>query len=474
MVGVSAVDSTPSDTRNAEELLKKAARYVQEDKPLAIGSDVELAGRVGVDLQNAFNGRVVYCEGDFLFYNGKRWEAIQAAVLRRFVQKYDGVKYGARNSVVRLGTGKINSVLTELSSMLAAPDWFKSVRVGVNCQNGFVVFDEDGTPTLEPHSADHRQRHVLGAEYGATKRTYAGSLFEKLLSGCFFDDPEAEQKIKVLSEVAGATVLGYGPKLIDPKAVVLLGPTAENGKSRILGVLRGLLPETAVSTIPPTTFADERYLVRLVGKQLNTSDELGSAGAIGADIFKRCITGDPVSARDVYASAIEFCPTAQHVFACNRLPAFQGGMDRGVLRRLVVVLFNRTIPYGERIDGISEMILRDELDLVLGFAIKGAARLLKRRSFSDVPSSRVALSEWSQSSDVVLAWLSERTVRGEALMMKTAEAYFDFKWWASAGGYRLPAINTFSTRLRETGLEYKHSGGFKGFVGLRVKRMLED
>jgi hypothetical protein len=86
MVGVSAVDSTPSDTRNAEELLKKAARYVQEDKPLAIGSDVELAGRVGVDLQNAFNGRVVYCEGDFLFYNGKRWEAIQAAVLRRFVQ----------------------------------------------------------------------------------------------------------------------------------------------------------------------------------------------------------------------------------------------------------------------------------------------------------------------------------------------------------------------------------------------------
>jgi len=141
---------------------------------------------------------------------------------------------------------------------------------------------------------------------------------------------------------------------------------------------------------------------------------------------------------------------------------------------LVVVLFNRTIPYGERIDGISEMILRDELDLVLGFAIKGAARLLKRRSFSDVPSSRVALSEWSQSSDVVLAWLSERTVRGEALMMKTAEAYFDFKWWASAGGYRLPAINTFSTRLRETGLEYKHSGGFKGFVGLRVKRMLED
>jgi P4 family phage/plasmid primase-like protien len=271
-------------------------------------------------------------------------------------------------------------------------------------------------------------------------------------------------------EVAGSAALGYATRLIEPKAVVLLGRTAENGKSQVLRLLRGLLPGTAVASVPPSKFVDERYVVKLVGKLLNTSDELGTASAISSDTFKHLVTGEPVQARDLYKSVIDFQGMAQHVFACNALPGFQGGMDRGVLRRLMVIAFNRTIPFEERIAHLGTRILEEEAELALSWAVEGAQRLIRRRTFADVPSSRLTLSDWTES-DVVLAWIAERVVVGDSLKMTSNEAYNNFTMWAIWAGYKqLPAINTFSQRLKGAGLKYLHSGMFKGFVGVGVKK----
>ena len=66
-------------------------------------------------------------------------------------------------------------------------------------------------------------------------------------------------------------------------------------------------------------------------------------------MFKQIITGEPLTVRDLYKSAFEFRPVAQHVYATNNLPSFKGGMDRGVRRRLMILSFNRVIPVQERV-----------------------------------------------------------------------------------------------------------------------------
>jgi phage/plasmid-associated DNA primase len=93
--------------------------------------------------------------------------------------------------------------------------------------------------------------------------------------------------------------------------------------------------------------------------------------AIASDRFKAIITGEPLTGRDVYRPAIDFRPQAQHVFACNQLPTFHGGMDRGVIRRLMPIVFNRTIPEEERIPNIGQSIVAEELELVLAWAVWG-------------------------------------------------------------------------------------------------------
>jgi phage/plasmid-associated DNA primase len=221
----------------------------------------------------------------------------------------------------------------------------------------------------------------------------------------------------------------------------------------------------------------------LVGKLLNTSDELGTAKAIASEGFKAIITGEPVTARDVYVPAIEFRPQAQQVFACNQLPSFHGGMDRGVHRRLMPIVFNRTIPQEDRIPHIGQRIVEQELDLVLAFAVDGATRLLQRGWFPELTSSREALHEWAQGADPVLGWIEDRvnattlTVVGEEPARLTSrEAFDDFKAWAASEGYApngLPSVNNFVQRVRAVGpgkrITYKKSGGFRGFVGMRLR-----
>src|SRR5205814_10649125 len=56
------------------------------------------------------------------------------------------------------------------------------------------------------------------------------------------------------------------------------------------------------------------------------------------------------------------------------------------------------------------------------------------------------------------------------------QAYQDFKHWAEGEGYSpngLPNINNFVQRLRAAGpskgIAYKHSGRFRGFLGMRLR-----
>ena len=205
-----------------------------------------------------------------------------------------------------------------------------------------------------------------------------------------------------------------------------------------------------VVQIPANCFSDERFVVRLLGKHLNAADGSSSASAIASDAFKAIVTGEPVAARDVYAPAITIRPEALHLFATNDLPAFRGGIDRGVQRRLLILQFNRTIPLAERVEGIGRRIGEQEGDLLLRFAVEGAKRLLRQRRFTEPPSSTQALRDWLTSADPIHAWLEFIGLDPDA-RTRTRDAYQHFRDWATVEGYRaemLPAVNTFASGSR--------------------------
>lgn len=449
-------------------------------KELYIGSDVEIAKRVREDLTER-HGRIVHADGAFWRYGGTHWEAIPDHELRLPVHTYDGARFetpAGEPSNVKLTQTRVNSVLNECAALCAMPGFFDTPPAGINCASGFIRFDAEGTPCLEPHHRQHRCRHTLPGRWqpGAIGTPPTGSLLARLLSGSFMADPEAEAKCALLAEVCGAAALGYATRLMQPRAVVLHGKTAENGKSQVLELARGLLPASAICSVPASKMGDERHVIGLVGKLLNASDEL-SPEAIASDTFKAVVTGDPIEGRDVYKSRVEFRSLAQNLFAANQLPSFKGGVDRGVQRRLLLIPFTRSIPLDERIEDIGKRIAAEEPDLLLAWAVEGASRLIRQRNFAIPQGCHDALLEWVLSEDPIAAWLdacvSVVPVVNGGPLLATRDAHLRFQNWALAEGYKpekLPAINGFVQRVqaRVAGIQHKRTKKGRFFIGLAV------
>jgi P4 family phage/plasmid primase-like protien len=451
-------------------------------RTVTIGSDIEIAECVGADLEETF-GQIVSDEGAFWRWLGTHWAPIPEFELRRAVHLYDGADYrtpAGEPTCVKLSKARVDSVLNELGAILAKPEFFASQAPGINCQSGFIRFRPDGAPCLEPHDREHRCRHVLPGHWhpGAVSVPPEGTLLATLLGGIFKGDEDEADKLDLLQEVCGSAATGYATRLVQPKAVILKGETAENGKSQCLDLARGVLPASAVSTVTASRMGDERHIIGLIGKLLNASDELSSSAAISSDRFKTIVTGEPVEGRDVYKSRVEFRPIAQHLFATNTLPHFQGGMDRGVQRRLLVIPFNRVIPLEERIEDIGKRIGEEEADLLLAWTVEGASRLIRQRKLTVPKSSQEALMDWLYSADPVLGWIHDRIeihpIFENKPVIATSLAYSRFREWALAQGFKadlLPAINGFTQRVRANavGVQYRRWGTGPVFLGMVVQ-----
>jgi len=425
------------------------------------GSDVEIAREL-VDLLHFEYGQAVHSEGAFHAWTGTHWDVVPDALLRRLVHPLNGAQiiYGRKGERLKLTKTRIDGALHEAAAMMETPGFFSASARGINCTSGLLQFNAGTSPVIEPHDPVHRFRHCLQSSFDPSLSWFppAGSLLAKLLEGCFAGDGDAEDKVTLFAEIAGAVILGIACRLSAPKCIVLLGETAENGKSQFLDALKGLVPQEAVSSITPQQMGHEQYRALLAGKLLNVSDELGMA-AIQSDAFKAIITGEAVTAKAVYRPPFSFRPVAQHVFATNRLPPFSDGMDRGVRRRLLPLVFDRTIPMDARIPDIGKRIASEEAHLLLAFAIHGAQRILEQGTFTIPVSSRQALARWSLSSDPVMAFLQDDevvTITGDYGDQVTSKrAYSVFRSWTRGEGIpavQVPPHGQFTARVKEAGL----------------------
>lgn len=443
-------------------LIDQTAPSAQRNRDLDIGSENEVASRVAEDLKQSF-GETVFSEGDFYAFNGQFWEKLRDEKILPLIRAYDGRAYKSANGSQQrfsLSKSKQDGVYKLLGERLADCEFFRDPPRGLACRSGFIALSDDGDATLLAHSPDQRQRHLVDARWTGELWTAPepDSLLGTLLFGCFGTGDEADAHYDMMAEFIGAAAFELSTRLPEPKAIVLLGETAANGKSQCLQVMRGLFPQSATAALPPAEMANEQRRAQLAGVALNAVDELGAA-AVRSDTFKTIITGDRTAGKHVYKQPFEFHLVALHVFATNALPQFSDGMDRGVRRRLAILPFERTIPPDERIPDLGTLIVTEELDAVLAMAVHGASRVRKNRGFTISEAGKQRLSEWAVLSDPVEAFLQDgdavRITGREGDLIPTKRMYLKFKQWAKGEGIpevKLPTHTQFTARAKAMAL----------------------
>lgn len=234
--------------------------------------------------------------------------------------------------------------------------------------------------------------------------------------------------------------------------MLLYGKFANNGKSELLALLRGLVPSSAVTSVSFTDFNDEKHRVRLAGSVLNVCDEMPSSGVAASELFKQIITGSvPVSGRGLYKDGIDFYPRAFHIGAGNILPVFTGGVDQGVKRRLLILPCNRVVPPSEQVENIALRILREEADLLLAWALGGARRLWKNKNFSTSDEVEGNMEEWLQDVDPAHGWSTNgiKITGNKSDWVWAQDAYIHFTAWAKSqlSGAQLPSQRSLTERV---------------------------
>ena len=253
---------------------------------------------------------------------------------------------------------------------------------------------------------------------------------------------------------------------------MLHGPSAANGKSQFIQLVRGILPRTAHSAIAPSEMGREQFLAELVGKTANLTDELSSTKAIASDKMKAVISGDVVSAKRVYRPVYQFTPQALHLFSANTLPSFHDGVDEGIRRRFIVVSFTETILESEIIPEIAKRILQTEKSAILDMAVKGVARIIKNDRYSISQWMTEETEEWFQDADNLAGWLEEGGIENLLKHRKSLsydEAYRSFRENIEerGPGEWIPRYSVFKRIVREyvkkdPELEIaRHSGGYR-------------
>lgn len=448
-------------------------------KPLIVGSEQEIAEHVIEDLTQEF--AEVIASGNVLYtWAGTHWIEITRSQIFSFIKAYDGFPYGyaGHQRVIRITNQKVESIEKLIVRNRECTDFFREPAIGIPCLNGFIRLGEEGAE-LVPHHKKHLNRHVLPVKWDerACSKAPEGSLLSQYLEGVFRDDLEAAQKRMALAEIAGVVLSGYATRLSSPKAVILYGPSAANGKSQFQALLRSLVPDSAQVTLNPSHLADDRSIALLDGAWLVSASEIGGK-AIASEALKAAVTGDPMPGRPLYKAGYTVRPKALFVYSANSLPPFTSGMDAGVRRRLLIVAFDRVIPEDERIERIGDLIAEHELALVLSWAIGGALRAIRQRGFTELKSCKDVICDWVLVSDPFECWLHDPmavAITGkEEDRPTTREAFAAFRKWGELENLRDTDIGKqtrFTQRLRELasrGVYVRHSNRGNRVHGLKL------
>ena len=289
--------------------------------------------------------------------------------------------------------------------IFAGPGFFDEPPRGVNCLSGFIRLSSSNKPELIRHSSEHRQRFCIAASWSGEIETVSTPLTEQYYSGICGQGETAHEKRILLEEIMGAACAGLETRLKVPKAFILYGPKATNGKSEFINLVREMLLPESHSAIAPSEISKEQFLTDLMGKVANLTSELSSTLPISSDKMKAVISGDVVSAKRVYRPVFWFKTGAVHMFAANTLPTFHDEVDEGIRRRFIVIPFEHKIEECKIIADIAAKILKAEMETILSLAVDGAARLVARGQYSIPRWIFEETSEWFEDVDNLRGWL---------------------------------------------------------------------
>lgn len=230
-------------------------------------------------------------------------------------------------------------------------------------------------------------------------------------------------------------------------AILLYGPTGNNGKSTLLNMLRQMIGTENASVLSLQDTAEKFRLIEIYGKAVNIGDDIPSSYIPDSSTFKKLVTGDPVMAEKKGQDPIDYISYAKMFFAMNELPAVSDKSQAFFSRVLLVPLNNYFSAKGRRDVSLKDKKWsQEEMEYLVRFSMDGLRRLMAQGDFTKPDCVMEAMQEYELENNPVLGFLEE--YHNNLVGRSTDEVYDDFKVWCYNNGHKgIPTKNRFSKEI---------------------------
>ena len=423
--------SPPLDTVEVEKIVASVTQYPAS--PIGDGADAA-EGLMHLVLDRYFRGGkqlMLSTDGRFWHYDGRLWRPVQDQWVAGTVLKI------IQGNPVK--NQKTASVLSQVLALLRAKLAVKDDLLGfvaepapvINCANGELWIAQDGSVELRPHRPESYLRHCLDVAYDpdAPCVEYDRAVLEIFGKA---DNPKA--MVRHWNELIGYLVQ---PRRNIPLIVILLGG-GDNGKTVMIRTVVRLLGNQLVHAQRVEDLDKNRFAMgSLFGKLLFVDDDVRAGARLPDGVLKTISEAKEVTGELKYQPSFNFVVRTVPVLLCNNIPSL-ADLSHGMLRRLMVIPFNRRFTDQDGDPDLFERIWANELPGVLNRALGGYRRLLERGAKFKRPAAvRQATNRWLQQANPLPAFVETHCVRqaeGRCLLKAFYAAYSD---WTQEMGYTL-------------------------------------
>ena len=318
-------------------------------------------------------GEVRFDAGKFWQWKGAFWEEKPSSEVMATIQ----VEFGAYPACRRYSD--YTGVMKAMQNTASIPLMNGSAR-GLNFANGFLTEDL----VLVPHNPDQGMTYVLPYRYMPELEGHM-PMFNQYLMDSWGEDPDYMDKVAALQEMIGVTLFSHATTY--QRAVCLFGQPG-SGKSVTSQIVRGLLPDNSVSSVPPQDWGDRFLPTQMFGKVINFAGELSETKAIPGDIFKQIVEGEQISGQYKNGQIFHFRPRCAQWFNSNHLPKTRDSSD-GFNRRWLILEWNKRVPVEKQVPDLANIVLEFESEAIVAWAVQGFARLRDKRGYT-LPASHLA------------------------------------------------------------------------------------
>lgn len=434
--------------------IKKLLKDVEERKLKDLGEIV-----AGYVLKNMFeNGdHLIYnIDSEFWHFNGTHWEVMRedwlaGQVLKQWQSIRDKV------GIAQQTTGLVNQVMSILRITRAVKQdvlgFKKSPKPIINCQNGELHLQPDGSVKMKRHSFKSYMPYCLDVKYNPSAKCPE---WDRALGQIFSMSSDATDMTRHMEEI-----LGY---LIQPNKNIaswfLLKGYGANGKSMVMDIANNLIGPSAVlstSIHDLNTNKNSHALASLPGKMLILDDDLDTDTVLPDGILKKISERKLLEANPKGMATFGFVSCATPVLLANYYPKAKD-ISNGTRRRANIIPFDRIFNDEEIDRDLAQRIISNELSGVLNRFLSGLKRLRTRGYFNKPDDCKKADLVWLDMANPVSAFMRECTEQinaDEYCTLKQLYATFE-RWSADQGIHRgVMGKKKFNEHIQAMGFSVK-------------------